>query len=127
METEKNPDKSKMKEKPIKDDQHEKDKIQQKFNTLNKNKTNQSGTSTKAVPLSHLRSFAILRCGSITQFSQKLGIDRSMGWKILTGNYIPKKISTIEKIAEVLGLKSVVVIEIFRNLQSYIIHSKKLQ
>ncbi len=116
-----------MKEKPIKVDQHEKEKIPQKFNTLNKNKTNQSGTSTKAVPLSHLRSFAILRCGSINQFSQELGVDRSMGWKILTGNYIPKKISTIEKIAEVLGLKSVVVIEIFRNLQSYIIHSKKLQ
>lgn len=116
-----------MKEKPIKVDQYEKDKIQPKFNTLKRNTNHQSGTSTKAVPLEHLRSYAILRCGSINQFSQKLGVERSMGSKILTGNYIPKKISTIEKIAEVLGIKPTVVIDIFRSLQSNIIHSKKLQ
>jgi len=116
-----------MKEKPIKVDQHEKDKIQPKFNALKGNTNNQSGTFTKAVPLSHLRSYAILRCGSINQFSQELGVERSMGWKILTGNYVPKKIVTIEKIAKVLGLKSVVMIDIFRSLQSNIIHSKKLQ
>ena len=116
-----------MKEKPIKVDQHEKEKIPQKFNTLKRNKTNQSGIYVNSVPLEHLRSFAILRCGSINQFSQKLGVERSMGSKILSGYYIPKKISTIEKIAEVLGLKPTVVIEIFRSLQSNIIHSKKLQ
>jgi len=116
-----------MKEKPIKVDQHEKEKIQPKFNTLKENKSNSSRIDVKAVPLEHLRSYAVLKCGSINQFSQKLGVERSMGWKILTGNYIPKKTSTIEKISEVLGLKSVVVIEIFRNLQNNIIHSKKLQ
>lgn len=107
-----------MKEKAINDNYHETSKIQPKFNGLKKNKSNQSRIDAKDVPFSHLRSFAILRCGSISQFSQKLGVERSMGSKILSGNYIPKKISTMEKISEVLGIKSIVISKIFRNLQN---------
>jgi len=106
-----------MKEKAINDDQHEEGEIQRKFNDLKKNKGNQSRIDANAVPIEHLRSYAILRCGSINQFSQKLGVERSMGSKILSGNYIPKKISTIEKIAEVLGIKPIILKEIFHRLQ----------
>lgn len=106
-----------MNEKVIKIDNHERDEVQPKFNYLSKNKGNQSGIDVSSVPLSHLRSYAILRCGSISNFSRRLGVEKSMGSKILSGYYIPKKTSTIEKISEVLGINSVVVTKIFLNLQ----------
>ncbi len=106
-----------MKEKAI-EENNEEGKIQRKFNTLKKNKGNQSRIDVKDVPFSHLHSFAVLRCGSINQFSQKLGVGRAMGSKILSGNYIPKKISTIEKISEVLGVKPTVIMKMFCNLQN---------
>lgn len=107
-----------MNEKEVKVDQYERKEIQPKFNTLKKNKSNQSQIDVNSVPLSHLRSYAILRCGSISQFSRRLGVEKSMGSKILSGYYIPKKTSTIERISEVLGINSVVVTKIFFNLQN---------
>jgi len=107
-----------MKEKAINDNYHEKGEIQRKFNGLKENKSNSSRIDVKAVPIEHLRSYAILRCGSISQFSEKLGVERSMGSKILSGKYIPKKTSTIERIAGVLGLNPVEVTKMFQNLQN---------
>ena len=107
-----------MDEKAIKIDQYERKEIQPKFNHLSKSKGNQSRIDVNSVPLSHLRSYAILRCGSISQFSQRLGVEKSMGSKLLSGKYIPKKTNTIEKISEVLGINFVVVTKIFLNLQN---------
>jgi len=106
-----------MNEDSIKVDQHERDEIQRKFTHLSESKGNQSKIDVSFVPLSHLRSFAILRCGSIGKFSQMLGVEKSMGSKILSGYYIPKKTRTIEKISEVLGINPIVVTKIFHNLQ----------
>ncbi len=107
-----------MQEKVISVDDYEKDKIQPKFNTLKKDTGIRRGFNEKGVPLSHLRSYAILKCGSISQFSRELGVERSMGSKILSGYYIPQKINTIEKISNVLGINPVVVTKIFLDLQN---------
>ena len=107
-----------MEEKVIEVIKHEEDKIQPKFNALKRNESNQSRIDAKDVPLSHLRSFAILRCGSISQFSKKLGVGRAMASKIMCGSYIPKKTTTIARISEVLGINSIILTKIFYNLQN---------
>lgn len=64
-----------------------------------------------------VRKLALLKFGSITNFSRKLGITKGLGSRFLSGDYIPLKASSIQKIADVLEIDAVVLCQIYDELK----------
>lgn len=95
--------------------------IKQKINCESPHKTNPQDFFENLSPpekIAFFRNVAITRFGSINKFSQALGVSRSMGCQILGGTYIPLKSSSIEKIADVLGINVVILTKTFEEIKN---------
>jgi hypothetical protein len=63
--------------------------------------------------LKDLAKMILFKFGSIQKFSQKMGWDRSRGVQILKGYKIPENPDIIKKIAELVGIDVIVLVQLF--------------
>lgn len=71
----------------------------------------------ESMTLEELRRFALLKYGSYSNFAREIQSSRAQVQRIFTGQYIPKKDSTMEKMAKAIGLSPVLIIKLFRSMQ----------
>ncbi len=77
------------------------------------------GRSHPLFRIAIVREIALLQHRSISGFGRVIQTDRTMASKILSGAYIPKKISTIEKIAAALHIPPIILGGVFKDLKDY--------
>lgn len=82
-------------------------------NSILTNKSNNNPASN--LTLNDLAKLVIFKFGSIADFGRKLGVTRSRASQILTGVDLPKTPDYIKRIADILGIDSVVLTMCFSN------------
>lgn len=65
-----------------------------------------------------LKEMVLQQYVTITAFAKVLETDKSQASKILSGHYIPKKISTIQKIADALHVNVILLTQLFKDLEN---------
>ena len=85
---------------------------------INTNITGESSSkpSFKAeltLTIDDVRKQALLRYGSVTSFGKKLGITHGLASRLLSGDYVPLKPSSIQKIADALNIDPIILTQIY--------------
>jgi len=68
--------------------------------------------------LDFYKNLAYEKHGSISRFGMAWGVGRSMGDQVLTGTYVPKRIETIKRIAQALGIDAVKLAQTFKEVEA---------
>lgn len=73
--------------------------------------------TTMELSIDDVKKIAILKFGSVTKFGRKLGVTKSCASILLSGKYVPLKIESIKKIANVLEIEPLLLQRIYDNLK----------
>jgi len=108
-------------EKDLFNSQHHEGEIEQNFNCEEKKEEPSRDFFGKYNPsekMAFIREMAILKFGSINRFSKAMGVSRSMGSMLLSGQYIPLKITSLQRIADTIGINVILLTKIYEGLKN---------